>query len=69
MAFLNLLPEVHVGGGQDAHIDADFLHAAQVHKLLFLQHAQELGLGFHAHGADFVEEQRAFVGHFEQALF
>ncbi len=66
--FLHHLPEVNVGGGNDAHVDLDFLHAAQVHKLAVLQNAQDLGLRVHAHGADFVEEKRAAIGNFKQAL-
>ncbi len=33
-----------------------------------LQHAQDLGLRLQAHGADFVEEERAAIGNFEQAF-
>ena len=44
------------------------LHAAQVHELAVLQDAQDLGLRLHAHGADFIEEERAAIGDFEQAF-
>ena len=37
-------------------------------KRLVLQDAQDLGLGIHAHGGDFVEEERAAVGDFEEAF-
>ena len=40
----------------------------EVHEAAILQHAQNLGLRVHAHGRDLVEEERAAVGHFEQAL-
>ena len=44
------------------------MNAAQVHELAVLEHAQDLGLRLQAHGADFVEEDGAAVGDFEQAL-
>ena len=65
-AFFHHLAEIHVGGGDDAHVHLNFLHAAQVHELAVLQHAQNLALRVHAHGADFVEEEGAAVGNFEQ---
>ena len=40
--------------------------ADRLHRLL-LQHAQHLGLRLQAHVADFVEENRAAVGHLELA--
>ena len=49
--------------------DLDFLYAAEVHELAVLQDTQQFRLRVKAHGADFVEEQRATVGHFEQAFF
>ena len=39
-----------------------------MHEAPILQHAQNLGLRVHAHGGNFVEEQRAAIGDFEQAL-
>ena len=63
-----MLPQIDVGGGDDAHVHLHFVHAAQVHELPVLQHAQDLALRVHAHGADFVEEQRAAVGDFKQAF-
>ena len=39
-----------------------------MHELAVLQHAQNLALRVHAHGADLVEEKRAAIGHLEQAL-
>ena len=39
-----------------------------MHEAAVLQHAQNLRLRLQAHGRDFVEEQRAFVRDFEQAL-
>ncbi len=68
MPSFDRLPQVAVGGGDDAHVHLNFLHSAQVHEALVLQHAQQLGLRLHRHVADFVEEDRAAVGHLEQAL-
>src|SRR5581483_5611092 len=62
------LLQVHVGGGDDAHVYLDLLHAAQVHELAVLENAQDLGLGFQAHGADLVEENGAAISDFEQAF-
>ncbi len=68
LAFLDLLPQIDVGGGDDAHVHLHFADAAEVHELAVLQDAQNLGLRIEPHRADLVEEQRAPVGHFEQAL-
>src|SRR5450631_2254839 len=67
-AFFYHLAKIHVGGGDDAHVHLNLLHAAQMHELAILQHPQNLALRVHAHGADFVEEERATVGNFEQPL-
>ncbi len=67
-AFADCLAQVDVGGGDDAHVHLNLLHAAQVHEAAVLQHAQNLGLGVHAHGGDFVQEERAAVGHFKEAF-
>ena len=61
--------EIDVGGGDDADVDLDFVGAAEMHEAAVLQDAQDLGLHVHAHGADFVEEERAAVGDFEEAFF
>ena len=62
------LAQIDVGGGEDAHIHLNLLNAAEVHEAAVLQHAQNLGLRVHAHGGDLVEEERAAVGDFEEAL-
>src|ERR1019366_3444472 len=67
-AFANHLAKIHVGGGDDADVHLHFLSAAQVHELAILQHAQNLGLRVHAHGANFVEEERAAIGNLKQSL-
>src|SRR5256886_11279510 len=38
------------------------------HELFFLDHAQQLRLGLHADGADFIEENRPLIRNFEQTL-
>ena len=67
-AFADGLAQIDVGGGDDADVDLDFLDAAEVHEAAILEDAQDFGLGIHAHGGDFVEEERAAVGDFEEAL-
>ena len=59
------LREVLVRGGEDAHVHAERLLAADALEGLLLQRAQHLGLGLDAHVADLVQEQRAAVGQLE----
>ena len=59
--------QVHVGGGQDAHVDPAGLAGAEPLELAALQHAQELDLAGRREVADLVEEQRAAVGRLEAA--
>ena len=54
LALAHGLPQIDVGGGDDAHIHLHLLHAAQVHELAVLQDAQNLGLRLQVHGADFI---------------
>ena len=68
LALPHHLAKIHVGRGDDAHVHLNFLHAAEVHELAVLQYAQNLALRVHGHGADFVEEERAPVGNFEQSF-
>ena len=67
-AVADFLAQVDVGGGEDADVDLNLLNAAEVHEAAVLQDAQDLGLRVHAHGGDFVEEERAAVGDFEEAF-
>ena len=60
--------QVAAGGGDDAHIDALHPVAAQRLHLLFLQHAQQLGLQGQRHVADLVEQQGAAIGPLELAI-
>src|SRR2546430_13403227 len=49
-----------------SHVDLDRLDGAEAHELLFLDHAQQLGLRLEVDVADLVEEDRAAVGDFEE---
>src|ERR1017187_469705 len=59
--------EVAVGGGDDAHGDANDLLAADAVELAFLQDPQQFGLRSAVKIADFVEEDGAAVSLFEFA--
>src|SRR6185436_11049433 len=67
-AVLHLLLQIDVGGGNDADVDLDRLHAAEAHELTLLHDAQQLGLRLDRHVADLVEEDAALVGQIEHAL-
>ena len=59
--------EIAVGRGDDAHVDAHVLAAAEPREHAVLQHLQQLGLQRRAHLADLVEEHRPVVGELELA--
>ena len=65
--FLDLLFEVLVGRGDDAHVHLDRPRRAKPFDFPFLQDAQHLGLRLRAHVADFVEEDRPAIGLLELA--
>src|SRR6185437_16411431 len=44
-------------------------HAAEMHKLAVLQHAQDLGLSVQAHCSYLVQEQGTLIGDLEESLF
>src|SRR5258708_1297067 len=67
-AFADEGEEVHVGGGDDAHVDFNLFGAAETHKFALLNDAEELGLRFWADGGDFVKEDGALIGDFEEAF-
>src|SRR6185369_5254383 len=60
--------EIDVGGSDDADINLNFVHPAQMHELAVLKDAKNFALGVEAHGADLVEKQGAAIGDFKQAL-
>ena len=66
-AVAHQLGEVRVGGRDDPHVDADRPAVSDAFELAFLQHPQQLGLQGAAHGADLVEEERAFVRRLQPA--
>src|SRR5579863_4070003 len=68
-ALADQLGQIFIGGGEDADVHFDRVRAAQAHEFALLDHAQELGLRFGADGGDFVEENGALVGDFEEAFF
>ena len=65
----NHLRQVAVRGRNQPHIDLDRLRAAQALELLFLQHAEQLGLQLRGDVADLVEEQRPLVRQLETPDF
>ena len=64
-AFVDQRFQVFVGGGHAAKVHLDGLIAPDAHDLSLLQHAQQIGLGFEADVADFVEKDSASFGNFE----
>src|SRR5580698_8526154 len=58
--FLN----VHVGGGENAHVCFDHVASTEARVLMILEDVEKLGLEVRAHLGDFVEEDRALVGEF-----
>ena len=67
IALLDHFVQVAMGGADDAHIDGERLVFADAADFAAFQHAQQFGLHRLGQLADFVEEQRAAVGDFEQA--
>ena len=67
LAVLERLLEILVRRGDDANVDGDLLLAAEAPHRARLERAQELHLDVGGHLADFVEEERAAVGHLEGA--
>src|ERR1700722_12155767 len=61
--------EILIGGGDDAHVDFNFAMAAEAVEGLPVENAQKFDLHLQLQLADFVEEERAFVGEFEKAGF
>ena len=68
LALRDHLGQILIGGGDDAHRRLELFDAAQPAELPLLQHAQQLHLHHRRHLADFVEEQRALLGRFDQPL-
>src|SRR4029077_12270641 len=61
--------EIDVGGGDDTNVHLDLLRASEPHELTLLNDAEQLGLRFRTDGGNFVEENSALIGDFEETLF
>src|SRR5262252_6624385 len=61
--------QVAVGGGDDAHVDANVLFPSEAGELAVLQDLEELSLQRKAHVPDFIEEHRPLVRELELARF
>ena len=57
--------QIAAGRRHYSHIDPHGLTAANAFEFLLLQHAQQLGLQLKGNVSDFVEKQRAAMGHLE----
>ena len=68
VASSNFVLQISIGSSNDADINLNLLHAAEVHEAAVLEDAQDLGLHVHVHGADFIEEESAAVRYFKEAL-
>ena len=66
---LDLLAQVAVRGGDDAHVHRRWFSTAKAQHFTLLQHPQQAGLQAHRHFTDFVEKQGAGVCRFDQARF
>ncbi|MEY4258681.1 MAG: hypothetical protein RJA56_1582 [Pseudomonadota bacterium] len=67
LVFGDVLFQVFVGRGDDANINGDGLVGAQWLDLSLLQHPQEFDLHVQGQVANFVQENRAAIGHFKAA--
>src|SRR5579859_6654215 len=67
VALGDFLFEILVGAGDEAHVDAKGLGAADRGEELIVECAEDLGLSLEAHVADFVKIERASIGTFEGA--
>lgn len=59
--------EVGIGGGDDADIGLAGFLGAEAAELLFLEEAEEFDLGWEGEAVDFVEEEGAGFGEFDEA--
>ncbi len=66
--FADGLFQIAIGGGDHAYVDLHVAHAADAPDDLVLEHAQQLGLQQGRELSNFVEEERAAIGRFEQTL-
>src|SRR5437879_406180 len=59
--------EIAVSRGNDPHINTDRLFSAQPLEFLILKHLQKFSLQLEIHVADFIQQNRAAIGHFKHA--
>ena len=64
---LDHLLEVAMGGANDSHVDMHGLVITESSDLTCLKHAEQLGLHRQRQFTDFIQEDGAAVGDFEQA--
>src|ERR1043165_3468205 len=62
------LAHVLMRGRDQPHVDLAIAHVADAAKTFLFQHLQELWLDLQIDVADFVEKDRAAMGHFKQSL-
>ena len=67
LALGDQLVDVAMGRGHEPHVEGDELAPAQAANLVLLEDAEQIDLGLGGHLADFVEEERAPLGHLEPA--
>src|SRR5260370_9474974 len=65
-AFAYQSNQFDVGSGHDAHVDFELLSLAEAHEIALLNDAQNLALRFRADSGDFIEENGALIGNFEE---
>ena len=61
------LLQIHIRGGEDAHVGAALFRAAHPDIGALLQKAEQLGLERHGHFADLIQQQRAVLRLIQQA--
>src|SRR5205823_1943395 len=61
----DLLQQIFVRRGDDAHVDANRVRPIDALELVRLKHAKKLGLHRGRHVADFIEEERPRIGPLE----
>ena len=67
--FLDILDQDAMGGSNEANVGFFGGGRPNGYELFFLQNTQEPHLGVQAHFTDFVQEERAGIGGFEDAHF
>ena len=67
--FADHLPQVPVGGGNDAGVVVDDAAASHMNHLFFLNRTQQFGLHGKAELADFVQKNGSLMGHLKIAQF